>query len=182
MGFCRFVNLGVACALKFAASKNTRGSEMEFVDTEFHRIQRAFKKLDTNGNGSLSIAELKAVLKRPGGGSPLTDEDVAEIIADYDVNGDGELQLNEFALMWGPFFEGAAEEFAPPPQPRAAGMHAKLHMPLNQGQAGTCVGYAFAAAVSQNLLAKYGVPVDPEKLADKVKTLCPCWDGHSLAG
>jgi hypothetical protein len=31
----------------------------------------------TNGNGSVSIAELKAVLKRPGGGRPLTDEDVA---------------------------------------------------------------------------------------------------------
>ena len=101
---------------------------MEFVDTvtEFRRIQRAFEKFDTDGNGSLSIAELKAVLKRPRGGSPLTDEDVAEIIADYDVNGDGELQLNEFALMWGPYFEGATEEFAPPPQPRAAGMGAKL--------------------------------------------------------
>ena len=40
------------------------------------------------------------------------------------------------------------------------------------------MGYAFAAAVSHNLLAKYGVPVEPEKLADKVKTLCPCWNGH----
>ena len=60
---------------------------MEFLHRELHRIMRAFEKLDTNGNGSLSIAELKAVLKRPGGGSPLTDEDVAEIIADYDVMG-----------------------------------------------------------------------------------------------
>jgi len=153
------------------------GNHMEFLHRELHRIMRAFEKFDTNGNGSLSIAELKAVLKRPGGGRPLTDEDVAEIIADYDVNGDGELQLSEFALMWGPYFEGATEE-TPPPQPRAAGMHAKLHMPLNQGQAGTCVGYAFAAAVSHNLLARYGVPVDPEKIADKVKTLCPCWGGH----
>ena len=108
----------------------------------------------------------------------MTDEDVAEIVADYDVDGDGELQLNEFALMWGPFFDGEGEQFAQPPQPRAAGMGAKLHMPLNQGQAGTCAAYAFAAAGSQNLLAKYGVPVDADKIADKVKTLCPCWNGH----
>ena len=145
---------------------------------KFLRIQRAFETFDTDGNGSLSIAELKAVLKRPGGGSPLTDEDVEEIIADYDVNRDGELQLNEFARMWGLFFEGEGEKFALPPQPRAAGMYANCHMPMNQGQAGTCVGYAFAAAVSQNLLAKYGVPVHAEKIADKVKTLCVCWDGH----
>jgi hypothetical protein len=99
---------------------------MEFLHRELHRIMRAFEKFDTNGNGSLSIAELKAVLKRPGGGRPLTDEDVAEIIADYDVNGDGELQLNEFALMWGPYFEGATEE-TPPPQPRAADARKASH-------------------------------------------------------
>ena len=39
---------------------------MEFVDSKHLRIQRAFEKFDTDGNGSLSIAELKAVLKRPG--------------------------------------------------------------------------------------------------------------------
>ena len=161
----------------FSSLPSFRENGMEFVDSKHLRIQRAFEKFDADGNGSLSIAELKAVLKRPGGGSPLTDEDVAEIVADYDVDGDGELQLNEFALMWGRFFDGEGEQFAQPPQPRAAGMGAKLHMPLNQGQAGTCVGYAFAAAVSQNLLAKYGVPVDAEMLAVKVKTLCPCWNG-----
>ena len=74
------------------------------------RIQRAFELFDTDGNGSLSIAELKAVLTRPGGGHALTDKDVAAIIAEFDANGDGELQIDEFALMWGPLVEQQLQE------------------------------------------------------------------------
>jgi len=49
---------------------------------------------------------------------------------------------------------------------------------LNQGAFGTCVGYAFAKAMSQGLLGKYGVACNPEAIAEKVKALCPCWGGH----
>ena len=139
---------------------------MEFLHSELHRIMRAFEKFDTNGNGSLSIAELKAVLKRPGGGSPLTDEDVAEIIADYDVNGDGELQLNEFALMWGPYFEGATEE-TPPPQPRAAGMHAKLQ------------SHAFESRTSGNLCGICFCCGCISKPSGKIWSACGCRNARS---
>ena len=75
------------------------------MPTKTERIQRAFELFDTDGNGSLSIAELKAVLTRPGGGHALTDKEVTAIIAEFDANGDGELQIDEFALMWGPLVE-----------------------------------------------------------------------------
>ena len=80
------------------------------MPTKTERIQRAFELFDTDGNGSLSIAELKAVLTRPGGGHALTDKEVAAIIAEFDANGDGELQIDEFALMWGPLVEQQLQE------------------------------------------------------------------------
>ena len=63
-------------------------------------IEDAFKTFDKDGSGSLSVAELQAVLTRPGGGAPLTLEEVAELIAEFDQNDDGELQYEEFAEMW----------------------------------------------------------------------------------
>ena len=79
------------------------------LDTKLERIKRAFDLFDTDGNGSLSNEELRAVLTRPGGGSPLTEEDVAALIAEFDVNGDGELQIDEFAVFWGPMIEEEEE-------------------------------------------------------------------------
>ena len=49
---------------------------------------------------------------------------------------------------------------------------------MNQGDAGTCVAYAFTLALSQGVDAKYGIAFDPAILVEKVKTLCPCWEGH----
>ena len=58
--------------------------------------------------------------------------------------------------------------------------HGPMAMPMNQGKQGTCVGYAFSNTLAHNLLGKYAVPISPEKLVEKVKTLCPCWDGHNI--
>ena len=44
--------------------------------------------------------ELRAVLKRPGGGAPLSDEEIAKIIGQWDTNDDGVLQYEEFEKMW----------------------------------------------------------------------------------
>ena len=49
---------------------------------------------------------------------------------------------------------------------------------LNQGGHGTCVGYAFSRVMTGCLCEKYGVTCDPEKFVEKVKALCPCWEGH----
>lgn len=68
---------------------------------EFLTGHAAFQVFDGDGSGSLDIDEVRQILQRPGGGQPLSDEEVADIIADFDKNGDGLLQYDEFAVMWG---------------------------------------------------------------------------------
>ena len=77
-------------------------------------VQAAFKLFDRDGSGSLSALELKAVLKRPGGGAPLSDEEIGSIISEFDVNGDGELQYSEFESFWAPVEE---EDVVAPAKP-----------------------------------------------------------------
>ena len=48
------------------------------------------------------VAELKAVLMRPSGAAPMTSAQVQQIIDEFDANGDGELQFEEFASWWAP--------------------------------------------------------------------------------
>jgi hypothetical protein len=49
-------------------------------------IRKAFKVFDKDGSGSLSVEEMKAVLKRPGGGEPLTDAEILDIIHEFDTD------------------------------------------------------------------------------------------------
>ena len=70
-------------------------------------IKAAFDVFDTDRSGSLSAAELKQVLTRPGGGSPLSLDEVQAIIEEFDTDGDGELQFEEFAVFWAPAVQKA---------------------------------------------------------------------------
>lgn len=65
-------------------------------------IEAAFRLFDVDGDGSLSVDELQAVLSRPGGGAPLSNAEVQAVINEFDENGDGVLQIHEFARMWAP--------------------------------------------------------------------------------
>ena len=49
---------------------------------------------------------------------------------------------------------------------------------LNQRHGQTCVAYSFALAMTQGLQSKYDIGCDPALFVEKVKTLCPCWEGH----
>lgn len=64
----------------------------------------AFEVFDADGSGSLSTTELRMILARPTseGSTNLSDAEIDQIIAAFDVNGDGELQFEEFAVMWAP--------------------------------------------------------------------------------
>lgn len=70
-------------------------------------IKAAFDVFDTDRSGSLSAAELKQVLTRPGGGMPLSLDEVQAIIEEFDTDGDGELQFEEFAVFWAPAVQKA---------------------------------------------------------------------------
>ena len=67
------------------------------------QIRNAFKVFDTDGNGTLSPAELKRILTRPVYGQPskMSEADVDALIERYDANGDGELSVDEFSNAWG---------------------------------------------------------------------------------
>lgn len=63
-------------------------------------LQAAFNVFDEDNSGALSLDELRAIFQRPGGGCPLTDEQVELLFHEFDVNGDGVLQFEEFAAFW----------------------------------------------------------------------------------
>ena len=72
------------------------------ADKREKELRAAFNVFDTDGSGSLSVEELKAVLMRPSGAAPMTSAQVQQIIDEFDANGDGELQFEEFASWWAP--------------------------------------------------------------------------------
>ena len=80
---------------------------MSLLDRE-RKLLAAFKELDVDGSGSISTEELKTVLADPAGGNPMTEEQIDELIRQWDINGDGELQYEEFALMFSPMLEDEA--------------------------------------------------------------------------
>ena len=66
------------------------------------QLKAAFAVFDTDGSGTLSADELKAILSRSvRGGAPLfTAEQVDGLIKEFDTNGDGVLSLDEFVKAW----------------------------------------------------------------------------------
>ena len=77
---------------------------------EPEQIEAAFKNFDTDGSGTLSADEVLAILTRSSGGAALTIADAKEVISDFDANGDGELQLQEFVNAWAVIGDGGAIE------------------------------------------------------------------------
>ena len=64
-------------------------------------IASAFRVFDRDGSGSLSPAELKAILCRPApGGTPMTADRVDRLVREFDANGDGVLSVGELAAAW----------------------------------------------------------------------------------
>merc|ERR1712048_1157190 len=70
--------------------------KMKDTDTEEELIE-AFKVFDRDGNGFISAAELRHVMTNLG--EKLTDEEVDEMIREADVDGDGQVNYDEFVKM-----------------------------------------------------------------------------------
>lgn len=49
---------------------------------------------------------------------------------------------------------------------------------LDQGSQLTCVAHAFTQALTANMLSKYGIVCSDTAVVEKVKCLCPCFEGH----
>merc|ERR1711976_403676 len=66
------------------------------TDTE-EELREAFKVFDRDGNQLISAAELRQVMTTLG--EKLTDEEVDEMIREADVDGDGQINYEEFVRM-----------------------------------------------------------------------------------
>ena len=86
-------------------------------DDAIQAARTAFDVFDIDGSGALSVDELREILTRPGGGAQISDHEVAEIIATFDCNGDGEIDFEEFVTMFvpgGSFIKKRERETAAP--------------------------------------------------------------------
>jgi len=75
-----------------------RMMERRMRDTDAEEeIREAFKIFDKEGNGYISAAELRHVMCNLG--EKLTDDEVDEMIREGDVDGDGQINYDEFVKM-----------------------------------------------------------------------------------
>jgi calmodulin len=70
--------------------------KMKDTDSE-EEIKEAFKVFDKDGNGFISAAELRHVMTNLG--EKLTEDEVDEMIREADVDGDGQINYEEFVKM-----------------------------------------------------------------------------------
>lgn len=64
-----------------------------FTNTE-EILREQFKKLDIDGNGKVDVQELRKVLLQ--GDEKLDDDEAEKIIEEFDTNGDGMIDIEEF--------------------------------------------------------------------------------------
>merc|ERR1719333_216569 len=70
--------------------------KMKDTDTE-EELREAFKVFDKDNNGFISAAELRHVMTNLG--EKLTDEEVDEMIREADIDGNGQVNYDEFVKM-----------------------------------------------------------------------------------
>lgn len=84
----------LAAKLRAEAAQLEAEKAQELADA----AEKAFLKFDTNQDGSVSVAELKAGLEKVLK-TDLSEKRVKELLSEFDKSGDGSLQLNEFVTI-----------------------------------------------------------------------------------
>ena len=62
-------------------------------------MREAFRQFDADGNGVITADELRMAMSEMG--EAMNKEDIEEMIAEADLNGDGVVDYEEFILMMG---------------------------------------------------------------------------------
>ncbi|XP_030472915.1 calmodulin-like protein 11 [Syzygium oleosum] len=82
--------------IEFAEFLNLMANKMKETDAE-EELKEAFKVFDKDQNGYISESELRHVMINLG--EKLTDEEVAQMIREADLDGDGQVNYDEFVKM-----------------------------------------------------------------------------------
>ncbi|KAG1342689.1 putative Calmodulin [Cocos nucifera] len=82
--------------IDFSEFLNLMARKMKDTDSE-EELKEAFKVFDKDQNGFISAAELRHVMTNLG--EKLTDEEVDEMIREADIDGDGQVNYEEFVRM-----------------------------------------------------------------------------------
>ncbi|XP_022760201.1 calmodulin-2/4 isoform X1 [Durio zibethinus] len=82
--------------IEFAEFLNLMAKKMKETDAE-EELKEAFKVFDKDQNGYISATELRHVMINLG--EKLTDEEVEQMIKEADLDGDGQVNYDEFVKM-----------------------------------------------------------------------------------
>ncbi|KAL0696123.1 hypothetical protein Bca4012_063303 [Brassica carinata] len=82
--------------IDFPEFLNLMAKKMKDTDSE-EELKEAFSVFNKDQNGVISAAELRHVMTNLG--EKLTDEEVEEMIREADVNGDGQINYEEFVKI-----------------------------------------------------------------------------------
>ncbi|RRT55753.1 hypothetical protein B296_00027278 [Ensete ventricosum] len=98
--------------IDFPEFLNLMARKMKDTDSE-EELKEAFRVFDKDQNGFISAAELRHVMTNLG--EKLTDEEVDEMIREADVDGDGQINYEEFVKV---MMAKAEPEYDPSSVPR----------------------------------------------------------------
>ncbi|KAL3634483.1 Calmodulin-3 [Castilleja foliolosa] len=82
--------------IEFAEFLNLMANKIKESDAE-EELKEAFKVFDKDQNGYISATELRHVMIHLG--EKLTDEEVAHMISEADLDGDGQINFDEFVRI-----------------------------------------------------------------------------------
>ena len=69
----------------------------QLSEKEIAKIKRSFLELDEDGSGEISVQELRSILKDPK--LNMTEEDVNKLMKDFDLDGNGTIDICEFLIL-----------------------------------------------------------------------------------
>ena len=67
------------------------------TEKEIAKIKRLFLALDEDGNGELSVDELKSILEDPR--LKMSPDDISSLISEFDLDGSGTIDICEFLIL-----------------------------------------------------------------------------------
>ena len=74
-------------------------AQLGLQDDEIAELKADFDEMDTDGSGTVDVAEVRGSLAKERNGKAPTEEEVLAMIAQFDQNGDGKVTFAEYAAV-----------------------------------------------------------------------------------